>query len=252
MNKFSTAASPRASDRGCGRSCIDFFDRRCLLIGLMVVSIAGCPAAQPPKEAQRAAQKEVNHSLDNEATLRIEIIGTYRNGDAEYVREQIEAILPDGIRNYSWEWGGNQCAYEIPAVANVDALARQIQFGKVIHVDPALIRVQYAYDHEVPARFKEDASDWHEPPEDELGPALKKHQGDWWAALGDLHATRQENEEGEIIRLGAELGVDYALTVSCYQATADGLACGKCDSCRLRRQGFIDAGVKDPTRYLST
>ena len=53
----------------------------------------------------------------------------------------------------------------------------------------------------------------------------------------------------EIIRRGLELGVDYSLTVSCYQATKDGLACGKCDSCRLRRDGFDAAGVSDPTRY---
>ena len=56
--------------------------------------------------------------------------------------------------------------------------------------------------------------------------------------------------KGEIIRTGMDLGVDYGLTVSCYQATEDGLACGRCDSCRLRRQGFIDAGVEDTTRYL--
>lgn len=55
--------------------------------------------------------------------------------------------------------------------------------------------------------------------------------------------------KGEIIKAGLELGVDYALTVSCYQATAAGLACGRCDSCRLRRQGFRDAGVTDPTAY---
>ena len=53
----------------------------------------------------------------------------------------------------------------------------------------------------------------------------------------------------EIIRRGIELGVDYSLTVSCYQATAEGLACGRCDSCRLRRQGFKSAGAEDPTRY---
>ena len=57
--------------------------------------------------------------------------------------------------------------------------------------------------------------------------------------------------KGAIIAAGLALGVDYSLTVSCYQATPEGLACGKCDSCRLRRQGFIDAGVQDPTRYLS-
>jgi 7-cyano-7-deazaguanine synthase len=52
-----------------------------------------------------------------------------------------------------------------------------------------------------------------------------------------------------IIRQGLALGVDYSLTVSCYQATEEGLACGKCDSCRLRREGFANAGVQDPTRY---
>ncbi|MCZ6831979.1 MAG: 7-cyano-7-deazaguanine synthase QueC [Gammaproteobacteria bacterium] len=55
--------------------------------------------------------------------------------------------------------------------------------------------------------------------------------------------------KGDIIQRGLALGVDYSLTVSCYQASAEGLACGRCDSCRLRRQGFVDAGVDDPTRY---
>lgn len=53
----------------------------------------------------------------------------------------------------------------------------------------------------------------------------------------------------EIIRQGLALGIDYGLTVSCYQADADGRACGRCDSCRLRRAGFEAAGVPDPTRY---
>ena len=53
----------------------------------------------------------------------------------------------------------------------------------------------------------------------------------------------------EIVKTGLRLGVDYALTVSCYQADADGGACGVCDSCRLRREGFVAAGVPDPTHY---
>ena len=65
-----------------------------------------------------------------------------------------------------------------------------------------------------------------------------------------VHAPLMSMGKDDIIRAGIELGVDYALTVSCYQATAEGLACGKCDSCRLRRQGFADAGVVDPTRYV--
>ena len=55
--------------------------------------------------------------------------------------------------------------------------------------------------------------------------------------------------KAEIIRLGLSLGVDFGLTVSCYQATANGRACGRCDSCRLRQAGFDAAGVADPTRY---
>lgn len=55
--------------------------------------------------------------------------------------------------------------------------------------------------------------------------------------------------KADIIRAGLRLGVDYAHTVSCYSATDDGRACGKCDSCRFRAQGFRDAGVPDPTRY---
>jgi 7-cyano-7-deazaguanine synthase len=52
-----------------------------------------------------------------------------------------------------------------------------------------------------------------------------------------------------IIRLGTELGVDYSLTVSCYAADGEGRACGVCDSCRFRREGFVGAGIADPTRY---
>jgi len=55
--------------------------------------------------------------------------------------------------------------------------------------------------------------------------------------------------KADIIRRGVDLGVDYALTVSCYQADDGGRACGRCDSCRLRREGFMAAGVPDPTPY---
>lgn len=56
--------------------------------------------------------------------------------------------------------------------------------------------------------------------------------------------------KAETITLGVSLGVDYAMTVSCYRATHDGLACGKCDSCYYRKKGFYEAGIPDPTRYL--
>ena len=64
-----------------------------------------------------------------------------------------------------------------------------------------------------------------------------------------LHAPLIELSKAEIIATGSRLGIDYALTVSCYQADAEGRACGRCDSCRLRREGFAAAGLVDPTRY---
>lgn len=60
-----------------------------------------------------------------------------------------------------------------------------------------------------------------------------------------MHLTK-----ADIIEKGTALGIDYALTVSCYQADDQGRACGRCDSCRLRAKGFEDAGVEDPTRYM--
>ena len=66
-----------------------------------------------------------------------------------------------------------------------------------------------------------------------------------------IHVPLMALSKGEIIRLGTRLGVEYGLTVSCYQAAADGSACGACDSCRLRAEGFAAAGVADPTRYRS-
>lgn len=64
-----------------------------------------------------------------------------------------------------------------------------------------------------------------------------------------LHAPLIDLSKADIVRRGSALGVDYALTVSCYQADAEGRACGTCDSCRLRRAGFDAAGLMDPTRY---
>ncbi len=64
-----------------------------------------------------------------------------------------------------------------------------------------------------------------------------------------LHAPLLHLSKADIVKRGAQLGVDYSLTVSCYQADDAGSACGVCDSCRLRRSGFEAAGMTDPTRY---
>lgn len=65
----------------------------------------------------------------------------------------------------------------------------------------------------------------------------------------NIHAPLMQWSKAEIIQAGMRLGVNYELTVSCYQADTEGFACGECDSCRLRREGFQQAGVNDPTRY---
>ncbi|WP_448100451.1 7-cyano-7-deazaguanine synthase QueC [Luteibacter jiangsuensis] len=64
-----------------------------------------------------------------------------------------------------------------------------------------------------------------------------------------IHAPLMQMGKGDIVREGMRLGVDFAETVSCYQADASGRACGHCDACRLRAEGFAKAGVPDPTRY---
>ncbi len=65
-----------------------------------------------------------------------------------------------------------------------------------------------------------------------------------------IQAPLQNLSKAAIVKVGVGLGVDYSLTVSCYQADDDGRACGKCDSCRLRAEGFQMAGITDPTRYF--
>ena len=64
-----------------------------------------------------------------------------------------------------------------------------------------------------------------------------------------IHTPLMHLTKAQIIRRGAELGVDYSMTHSCYDPSPDGSACGRCDSCVLRKRGFAEAGVSDPTRY---
>jgi len=66
-----------------------------------------------------------------------------------------------------------------------------------------------------------------------------------------VHAPLMAMSKADIVREGLRLGVDFSQTVSCYQADAQGKACGRCDACRLRAEGFANAGVPDPTRYQS-
>jgi 7-cyano-7-deazaguanine synthase len=65
----------------------------------------------------------------------------------------------------------------------------------------------------------------------------------------NIHTPLIQMKKSEIIKIGADLSVNYTKTVSCYSLTENGEACGICDSCRFRKQGFLDAGVLDPTLY---
>lgn len=66
-----------------------------------------------------------------------------------------------------------------------------------------------------------------------------------------IHAPLMQMSKAQIVREGTRLGIDYSMTVSCYQADDGGRACGACDACRLRRGGFLAAGLADPTRYFA-
>lgn len=66
----------------------------------------------------------------------------------------------------------------------------------------------------------------------------------------EIHTPLITLTKAEIIKTGADLGVDYSITHSCYDPSSDGNACGTCDSCLIRKKGFIEAGIPDPTRYL--
>jgi 7-cyano-7-deazaguanine synthase len=68
----------------------------------------------------------------------------------------------------------------------------------------------------------------------------------------NIHAPLIHKTKAEIIRLGSDLGVDFSRTISCYQASETGLACGHCDACILRREGFESNGFTDPTRYVTS
>ncbi len=72
-------------------------------------------------------------------------------------------------------------------------------------------------------------------------------RGDHWS----VEAPLMTMSKSEIVAVGTSLGIDYGLTVSCYQADKNGAACGACDACRLRRKGFMDVGLPDPTHYQS-
>lgn len=146
----------------------------------------------------------VTEVFGDDRAVKIKVIGVYRKADANYVRDQIESLLPAGIRGTGWSFSGNHFTYTSSNLDDTEALAKKIMFGKVIDVADNLIRVTYREDIVVPARFDDKPSKFdflNTSPEDGLGPALQKHNGDWWAALTEMGAGRKRDKQGRIIQV---------------------------------------------------
>lgn len=158
---------------------------------LLLVALMGCESASP------AADDEPQ----NVTGVKIEVIGVYREADVAFVRDKLKALLPADAGSRGWSASGNVFRYEVSQIDDVQAFAARIDFGASVHVDGGHIRVIYRYDNEVPDLPEREPKFYEERVEDRLGPALEKHDGDWWAALEELRITRQRNPDGRIIRL---------------------------------------------------
>lgn len=158
---------------------------------LLFVASMGCESATPT----RADVPE------NEAAVKIEVIGVYREADVAFVRDKLEALIPADARVRGWSAAGNFFRFTVSRIDDIHALAERIDFGKSVHFDGGRIRVIYRYDNEVPKLPEREPKFYEERVEDRLGPALEKHDGDWWAALAEVKITRQRNPDGQIIRL---------------------------------------------------
>ena len=173
--------------------------------------------------------------------------------------------LPAGTKTRVYNGGGK---YDVSvraqrsAFAEVPALRQlvnsKLAFLRVVAIDS--IECEYMYDFAVPGaqNFLANGVLAHNSGYPDCRPefieAFKKlaavaTKAGVEGAKCELRAPILSSSKAEIIRMGVRLGVDYGLTVSCYQADERGRACGRCDSCRLRREGFEAAGVADPTAY---
>lgn len=172
---------------------------------LTLATTSGCDAYEPaaPLQANKleAVQNQSAEDPPDDLGVTIEVIGVYRDADVAFVREQIEALIPEHARNRGWGASGNRFEYEASPVMGVEALAKKILFGESVHLDGRRIRVIYRYDDEIPARFHKEPTEFNKPPEDPLGPALKKHNESWVAALKEIRANWQVNKQGDIIGL---------------------------------------------------
>lgn len=175
------------------------------------------------------------------------------------------ADLTPGVKTQIYNAGGK---YDISVRAQRSAFAlvpslvqlaeSRLAFLRVVSVEPVAHELMYDFSVEGSENFVADGFLAHNS-------GYPDCRGEFIAAFERLaqlatkaavegratriHTPLIELTKAEIISLGIELQVDYALTVSCYQADSKGRACGRCDSCRLRREGFRAAGIADPTRY---
>lgn len=146
-------------------------------------------------------KSETNADSQENSCVEIEVIGVYRVSDIAFVREEIETLIPKAVRRSSWGASSNRFTFEAQYAADVEDLAKKIRFGNSVHVDGHRIRVIYRYDNEMSSHLHKEPTKFNNPPEDLLGPALKRHKGDWVASLKEIRASWQVNKQGEIISL---------------------------------------------------
>ena len=217
---------------------------------LLVLSLAGCrqehkaaAPAVPVVEVVRVAQRDVPlyrewvGVLDGSvnAVIRPQVSGyllrqQYREGDLVRKGQVLFEIDPR-----TFQAAVNQARAALDQAKG--DLARQEAMALTARADLARVRPLAAKN----AVSKKDL-------DDAIGRELSTRAGVEGHKLS-IHAPLIAMSKADIIQQGVRLGVDYAHTVSCYQADPEGRACGVCDACRLRRQGFDQAGVSDPTVY---
>jgi 7-cyano-7-deazaguanine synthase in queuosine biosynthesis len=145
---------------------------------------------------------------------------------------------------------------EVPALRNL--VASRLAFLRVVAIEPVAHQFMYDLSVERAENFFANGILAHNSGYPDCRPEFV-HAFESLAARATkagvegkqcrIHAPLIELTKSDIVRRGLELGVDFSLTVSCYQADEEGRACGRCDACRIRRAGFEAAGVADPTRY---
>ena len=207
------------------------FSKHNLCPSLAVIIFVGCERAnseivqKPQSVSQRHEETSrvrprnplgirVNNTDPDLSTgVQIDVIGAYRKNDAEFVRSLIKPLIPEA-NTHAWPLLHNHVSYKASPVHDVELLAKKIEesgLGRSVELEGRNIRVIYRYDHNLPEDEEGDASSNLQYQQDRLGPALEKHNGDWWAAIRSIDPTVKRNDSGEITELRLSSATDATM-----------------------------------------